>query len=233
MSQALAVWRPAVRLAGSGMEGAVEFAVVQLGVGLLVVLLSSVSVFRPRLSWRWRLFGTRWMYAEPDRLEPSKAGLTAIWAGGMIGLVLGGAVLVTGVRATVVALTVETKPGTPGAQAQLLDRFIRESASSTGRSPRDRDLAQQAVREVRHAYAVDQCVKGSPSSYVEIDRCVQLQETSMLVEYISLAGDYTATGRITIRPPDPADFERQVVCLTVATEPSGSGDIDVGACPER
>lgn len=210
-----------------------EFATVQLGVGLLVVLLSSVSVFRPRLSWRWRLFGTRWMYAEPDRLEPSRAGLTAIWTGGLIGMILGGAVLVTGVRATVVALTVETRPGTPGAQAQLLDRFVRESASSTHRSPRNRELAAQAVREVRHAYAVDLCVAGSPSSYVEIDRCVQLQETSMLAEYISLASDYPATGRITVRPPDPADFQKQVVCLTVAAEPTGKGDIDVGACPER
>ncbi|HEY8455362.1 MAG TPA: hypothetical protein VIL34_07195 [Actinopolymorphaceae bacterium] len=198
--------------------------------GLLLVLVCSLGVISPRLGWRIEMFGKRWWFANPDQLEPSGCVLVVIRVSCLVGLVIGVVLLVNGARAAVV----DTAMGTPGWEAQYLDRHIRQLARSTGGDPRDPRLAAEAADKTREAFARYICRPGPPKSYTQEEGsslCVDL-ETSALRhdEHIEVDSDYSATGYISIRR-DPRVERGQSVCLVVAEDPRVRGEIDAGPCP--
>ncbi len=223
--------------------------VVLIALGTLFILGHLVSVVRPRLAWRMRLYGTRWEYAEPDRLKPSAARLATTRVTGTLGVIFGIVLVTVGVIGVVRQSKVDTAPGTVGGQAVQLDRAIRHLAASTGGDTREPALADNGISQVAHDVAVSECRKRAgttsasprpspqprPSRPAPIvspldDACVPAAELAA-AERMTPALDYQTTGHITISSDLWVVVDAQEVCLTVSQDPTATGKITVGSCP--
>jgi hypothetical protein len=86
-------------------------------IGITLILLFLAALIRPRRLWRLQVLGARWMFADPDRLQPSGCGLAYARSAAVIGLSFGVAITACAAHALLVAHEVDTTPGTAGAYA--------------------------------------------------------------------------------------------------------------------
>jgi hypothetical protein len=195
--------------------GALALALFLLGYGC-------IELFQPREAW---FLSNPWLHWRNN--EPGRAGLVWVRARGVVSFGFGAVLLVFTLRALADAHLVYLSPGTTGAHARTLDHEIRDRARSTQLGTRDPDVARYAINQVSHALATERCRHDAAGPYT-FSECMSDRKPDIID--ISLARDYGATGRITVRPGEYSEPKAQTVCLTVQTKPSLRGPISMGAC---
>jgi hypothetical protein len=192
-------------------------------IGGWLAVFGVVNLARPRLGWRIRLFGGRWAFAGPDRLEPSDAFLTFARVSGVLTLIIAAVFVWFGVAGVGKDVTVDTSPYAPGGVAVRVDREIRHRAATSRTDPRDRALAGKAIAVVVDSF-------DPPCDHLSSPGC-DAPPPGRLQGAISPADEYPSTGHITITGSYWTGRRTRSVCLTVAKDPARPGQLAYGECP--
>lgn len=191
------------------------------GVYVILALFMATAVpgiLWPRVMWRLGLFGRRWEFANPDKLQPSADGLAWTRFTSSLSLVASGAILAGILYVEHRDHAVDYSGATAGAEARKLDRDLRSIAAARhATNLRDPAVLRAGLARARREMGRTAC-----------DTEAALTCAITLHDDVRAARNYASSGCITIDAY--ATAQDQTVRLLVPARASDDSQIKVGGC---